>query len=356
MGYGIRLSDVLGNKSTLVPSDLTIISAGRVSMPNALNDDDTFGVDINLPGVDIPEADLSVLAVPSRPLKGVIYQRFIDETLYYATHYADDEYTYYERNDDTGVMTLWSAGNKTANVRSTWDSILSVFPIAFWDKMGAAEFSKIRLFAATGYFLRDMGNAGDDENFSLAGSAVGSGNINRGVAANVKDNDTGTYCGYYLRLDQGAGQNLYLDYGFSVKVTLAQAQTITKVEVYHTLHARWSGYVGMYARGWWFIDLYHDGAWDTKASGSWSAPTEASTRTNSETGNWANVTHIRIRSTGEAQTLGLYAWAELYHFVIELRAWGSGEGDLGSNKLVYSIGDKGVETVDYVVAMKNYNY
>ncbi|HDY87605.1 MAG TPA: hypothetical protein ENH82_05740, partial [bacterium] len=326
MDYGLRLSDDLGNQSTLVPSDLTIVSAGRVSMPDALNGDNTYGVDINLPGSDIPEDELSVLVVPSRPISGIIYQRFIDETLYYTTSYADDEYTYYERNDDTGVMTLWSAGNKTANERSTWDSILSVFPIAFWDKMGADTFDKIRLFAATGYFLRDMGNVGDDENFSLDGTAAGSG-YNAGAPANVKDNDTGTYCGYYLYRNQGDGPPIYASYSFSITVTLARAFNITKVEAYQTLNATKLAGAGSFCRGWWYIDLY-DGEWDTKANGSWQAAYSA-TITSSATGNWTTVTHIRIRGVGEIQTSLFDSWCLLYHYVRELRAWGPGEGDLG---------------------------
>ena len=162
MAYGLRLGDG-SNTKILTPDDLTIISAGSVSMPASLNGDNTYGTDIDLPGTGaIPVANLGVLVVSRRPNFNSICYRVPDAGEYGDFHFADDVATYYTRNDSTGVMTSWSAGNMSPNLPSepNFDQIISVFPIAFWDKMGATTFTAIRLFAASCYLLRD-GSTGD---------------------------------------------------------------------------------------------------------------------------------------------------------------------------------------------------
>jgi len=160
--YGLRLTDTSNNKLTLTPDVGTIISAGKVSMPNSLEGDNTYGIDIDLPGEgSYPAGDIVVLVVPGRPNFNSVYLH----TTYGGNfsggfHYADDEATYYTRNDSTGAMTSWSAGAMTHNQQATFDIIYSIFPLAFWDKMGDETFTSVRLFAATCYLLRDASASG----------------------------------------------------------------------------------------------------------------------------------------------------------------------------------------------------
>ena len=162
MAYGLRLGDG-SNTKTLTPDDMTIISAGSVSMPAALNGDNTYGTDIDLPGVaSIPVANLAVLVVPRRPSFKSIFAHYVSNNIYWGDfHYADGTATYYTRNESTGVMTSWSAGSASGDSFNDYDGIISVFPIAFWDKMGATTFTAIRLFAATCYLVRDGSDGGN---------------------------------------------------------------------------------------------------------------------------------------------------------------------------------------------------
>lgn len=153
--YGLRVSDIYGNSSTLTADDATIISAGEISMPNSLEGDNTYGIDIALPGT-VAEADIGVFITPNVP---VIYSKFSHafdgSTEYWACNYADSTKSYYSRNDSTGVMTSWAAGDMRNNDAEYWDTIVSVFPVAFWDKMGETSFTNVRLFAATCYLVVD---------------------------------------------------------------------------------------------------------------------------------------------------------------------------------------------------------
>lgn len=169
-----------------------------------------------------------------------------------------------------------------------------------------------------------------------------------GVPANVKDNNTGTYYGHWLRLwDSFAGGDWY----YEATVTFAElVPFINKAEIYH-----W-GYVSWYGTDVnWAVDLYYGGSWSTVMSGSFTYDTQEF-RTNSSTTGWANVSKVRLRAATSWHAGGDLGNVYMCHRTCELRAYGPGEGDLGSNKLVYSIGNKGIETVDYAIAIKNYNY
>ena len=67
MTYGFKTYNPLdSSKFTVVtPKLATVISSGRITMPNSLNVDDTYGTDIDLPGAgNIPINDLTVLVFP----------------------------------------------------------------------------------------------------------------------------------------------------------------------------------------------------------------------------------------------------------------------------------------------------
>jgi hypothetical protein len=73
---------------------------------------------------------------------------------YWGCFFANSAKTYYTKNNSTGVMTSWTAGNMTPGTQSTWDEILNVSPIFGWDKYGTTSTS-IRIFAAISYGIYD---------------------------------------------------------------------------------------------------------------------------------------------------------------------------------------------------------
>ena len=339
MVYGIRLRDISGNTFTMTPDAMTIVSAGSVSMPASLNVDNTYGTDINLPASDIPVANIGVLVSPrvSAGSNAVVYTRYIDSgTLYFSTFYASSAYTFYTRNDATGVMTSWSAGNRTANSKSTWNPTLSVYPIAFWDKMGAATFTKIRLFAATAHLLREMHN---DINASLAGSVTAGGE-------NIKDNNESTYCGTRVNAPPYEENS----FGYSYEISFG-AKTLTKVEILHNMYgAVWDGS----ADGNVTVKLYYNSSWNTVIYKGW-AQNINQTELLWVNGRWNNVTIISVAVVGWARG-GDESSSYCGHYTYELRAWASVYSDDDENKIVYTIGSNGVSTVDYLIGIKKYNY
>ncbi len=340
MSYGLKLYNTAGESKTITPDDATVIASGSLAMSDSLESGGAYGENVLLDNT-YDENQLSVLVVPGRPNYNVTYSRYISGTLYYNTFYLDDAETYYTRNTTTGAMTSFSAGNQTANNKSTWNPVLSVFPIAFWDKMGASTFSSIRLFAATCYLIRDPNN---DTNFSLAGSASGSGGQNS--PNNIKDNNTSTWY----------GQGCYVSFGnscswsYSAQVSFA-SKTITKTEMYHAPLSQISG--GNYANGTYTVSLYYSGGWHSIFTSSWSGNYAPGPHTTNKTGHWKGVTIIRIVASGSAQANGgINTGSE--HVTFELRAWGAGSSDDSENKIVYSIGSKGITTVDYMICRKRF--
>ena len=348
--YGLKVYNTEGDSRIFTPDEATVIASGTANMPNTLKGDGTYGVDIALGGT-YSEDEIGVLVVPSRPSYQVVYQRFIkDATLYYNTFYLDSNETYYTRNDDTHVMSLYSAGNRTANNRSTWNPVLSVFPVAFWDKLGASSFTNIRLFAATAYLFRDTHN---EVNFSLAGSASGGGGTGDGVDS-VKDDDTVTYYG------QGCCANPLgqeCDWSYWVQVDLGDPKTITKVELVHRPLAEKAG--DAWSSGHYDINLYYGGSWHEIWDFDWSSvyyPCGPDERiTTWEYGLWKGVTKIKVTAHGNAHfSSGSGSWACSEHITAELRAWGMNYTDAQENRVAYSLGNKGVETVDYVIYRRKF--
>jgi hypothetical protein len=343
VSYGIKLYSADGKSKTLTPADATVIASGSLSMPASLNGDDTYGEDVVL-GDIYDEEDLSVLVVPRRPNYNTVYERFIDGgTLYYNTFYLDSGQTYYTRNPVTGVMTLYSAGNKTAEQRGTWNPVLSVFPIAFWDKMGATSFSSVRLFAATAYCIRDTEN---EVNHSLDGTAGGSG-YQHGEPSYINDDDDTSWesgCGECCAVQSGSS----CSYSYSVWVDLDGSKTITKAEIDHQMEGVLQG--GNYAKGNWKMYLYYDSSWTLVLQGSWQNNGIDHLCHNVE-GFWRGVTKIKVDVNGSAQAAWNANPTWSCHTTIELRAWGVADEN---NEVVYSIGANGISTVDYLVCRRKY--
>ena len=348
MVSGIRIN-MDGGSVVLVPGYLTVVSAGRVTLPNTLEGDNTYGVDIALPMADVPLADLAVIIVPQSLHWDTLFTRWVDgATLIWDSHYANSAISYYTRNPATGVLTAWTAGARSAGSKVTWNPVFSVFPTAFWDRKGAATFNNVRLFGAMGHAVRDTIN---DTNLSLAGSASGSGGT-AGVPADINDDDTNiAYSLTHYTTDQNTD-----NFGYTCEVELTAAKIITVVEIaqYYQLVNWWVYENWMVVK----LALYYNSAWHDVLEMTIFAPQSPALRTNRVAAYWTGVTKIRMTMNGHIEggdpNPFNNAGAQL-HATTELRAWGPSQNDAAENKIVYSIGDKGVEEVDYLIAVKKYN-
>lgn len=152
--YGVRVRDTSGNILLITPDIHSIVSSGRVSMPAALNDDDTYGLTIDLPGTaTYADTGLGVLATPFELAINAFLFSLDAGGFYGMSWFVNDTYTYYTRNESTGVMTEWTPATASVEVR---DGLLAVYPVAFWDKMGETTFTSIRIFAAMCHEVYDQ--------------------------------------------------------------------------------------------------------------------------------------------------------------------------------------------------------
>ena len=179
--YGLQILDTSGNKNIVTPETATIISCGTATMPNSLNVDDTYGLDIDLPGTESISTDnIGVILLPHGNIhyeNHVIYFNF-DRNVFSPTLYLDNNnYNYYTKNNSTGVMTSFTPGNRTNGNSSTWDPIAAIFPSYGWDRI-ADNITSVRLWAATAYIILDgcsdfkavysIGNTGGIEQIDYA--------------------------------------------------------------------------------------------------------------------------------------------------------------------------------------------
>jgi len=156
--YGVKIiSPVDENLFTILTADVsTIFSAGRVTMPNALNVDGTYGTDIALSDLGaVPLADVGVLLFPVEFTYAITNIELLVSVYPQAIAYMDSSENYYEHNKANGQMTAWTAGNLTNGDATTFDYIASMFPVAFWDIMGQTTFTQVRLFAGMCYLIYD---------------------------------------------------------------------------------------------------------------------------------------------------------------------------------------------------------
>jgi len=150
--YGLKVFDTRGNSSLVIPKLAQIISNGTVTMPNALNGDGTYGVDIDLPGDEnINNGDLGMIVqVRDFDWRVIINQFTYATNKYWNMFYGDDNYTYYEKDTTTGIMTAWTPGDLSGGDITEWNPLIKISPIAGWDKYGSSS-KAMRIFAAIHY-------------------------------------------------------------------------------------------------------------------------------------------------------------------------------------------------------------
>ena len=151
---GIRIREASAETTLLLTPDiLSVVSFGRVDMPAAIVAN-KYGLIISLPGTPLyKEESLSLLATPFELNIDVLayYYDYVDGE-YAVSWFMHDTFTFYTRNESTGVMTEWTPD---VSDPTDYDSIISIYPVAFWDKLGATTFSEMRIFAAMCYEVYD---------------------------------------------------------------------------------------------------------------------------------------------------------------------------------------------------------
>jgi hypothetical protein len=160
--YGLKIKDG-SNINVLTPEIGTIISCGTATMPNSLNGDGTYGLDIDLPETaSIPVSKIGVFLLPHGNITWEAFGKGLgwasgdpsNSMRYIPSCFVDDDYTYYTKDSTTGVMSVFTPGTHTASTPETWDGIISIFPVVGWDRVGE-NLTSVRLWAATCYIIVD---------------------------------------------------------------------------------------------------------------------------------------------------------------------------------------------------------
>lgn len=152
--FGMRIKDKAGNTLLLTPDLHTIVSSGRVSMPVGLNGDGTYGLNIDLPGTgSYDEDDLGILATGFILAYDVQLFDLVLDGMHGISWFMHNTFTFYTRNETTGVMTVWTPD---LSAPANYDAILSVYPICFWEKKNYTTFTAVTIFAAMCYEVYDQ--------------------------------------------------------------------------------------------------------------------------------------------------------------------------------------------------------
>ncbi len=152
---GLRVKDNEGNIATVTPDFIFIIDSDNMNLLRELNADSTYGNDVVLPILQtVNNADISVVLDRSGVGTfdvGLLVSSYSSTYMY--SWYVGGLYnfSYYTKNNTTGVLSTWTPGNHSAS----WDDLLCVFPTASWDRLQATEFSKVRLFSSMLYLAYD---------------------------------------------------------------------------------------------------------------------------------------------------------------------------------------------------------
>lgn len=378
--YGLKVYDALGNNSFILPDISSIISAGTISLPDILEDDGTYGVDIDLPGDEYIDAKNIGVIVQARDFdwKTVIEILSYDSgNKFWGTFFGDDSISYYEKSPDS-IMTVWTAGNMTPGTQSTYNPLLNMSILAGWDRF-ATSIKKVRLFAALFYtFLKTV--AAGDQTFTLYARDYGT------TVSGV--------IGYMLATGQGAIEKY---------VTLAStagysyhwpgSTTSFDISVLHSDGSETSLATGValqtindwsYGEATW--ESQHSADWSCPGYGSWVSSDTLKFKLNislwAENGNHTSFQNVTGSITFVLPVLGWTAlnastWT-LYKYVLvhqdtgmdgttqlkiyfgtstkEVKATNVSAAVTGSaQQNVCSIGANGVSEIDYMIYLKNYD-
>lgn len=157
MAYGLKVKDTSGNELIITPDIISLYDGGRAAMPTSGTNGQTYekAIDITPDGESAyAEADIGVLAdsfVMNIDL--TLYNLSVDDEFWMQSWFLNNSSSFFTRNESTGVLSTFTPDKSTA---TAYDGLLSVYPIAFWDKRGASTFSNVNIFAGTSYLAYDQ--------------------------------------------------------------------------------------------------------------------------------------------------------------------------------------------------------
>jgi hypothetical protein len=161
--YGLRVSDVLGNSTTLTANNAILLSCGNLTMPTTGTSGQVYGTDIAL-GATYPVESIGVMVYPTKftfQAKAVRWPWNVTTSCPF-TWYALPTGTYYTKALDTGIMTTWTPGTMAMSVTNAnnWDGVRGIMPLASWDVAdGITSISNAHIWAATAYTVYDYSAA-----------------------------------------------------------------------------------------------------------------------------------------------------------------------------------------------------
>ncbi len=155
--YGLKIRDSSGNIIHVTPEVSTLVSAGSPYVPTTLRPDNTFGINVKLPGLsNFDETDIGIVANIRKwsPTLSLVEVADVDPNpqQWFYMKMINVSRTYYEYNPIDGTMSVF-----TPEVNK--DTIFNQHGIVFWDKPSTADsantFDTVRLFSAIILYIYD---------------------------------------------------------------------------------------------------------------------------------------------------------------------------------------------------------
>lgn len=155
---GLQIKDSYGRVIKITPLVSSIIASGLYTSPTSLNIDNSYGLDIDLPGTTpIPFSNLTVLSEPvSWNFNATLFSITFTGGYYCENWYASSDFTYYRMNSE-GIMSVWVAGALEYNNINSWDKLIFTFPVVWWLPQASPSglFTSIRIFPGVANVIYD---------------------------------------------------------------------------------------------------------------------------------------------------------------------------------------------------------
>jgi len=168
MSFGIKITDSSSNELLITPNILTIFESGRASTPTSGSSGSTYGNSIAL-GNTYAEENVGVLANSFVINIDLLLYNLSYDGWQFHSWFVNDNFSYYTRNESTGILTTFTPNTTSATY---YDGLLSVFPVAFWDKKSASSFTSIDIFSATSHLVYDQSSSSFVDVYSVGSQGV----------------------------------------------------------------------------------------------------------------------------------------------------------------------------------------
>jgi hypothetical protein len=158
--YGLKIKDSSGNVVYITPETASLISAGSPYVPTILRPDNTFGINIKLPGIaTFDEASIGVIANVRAWNSSTAYAEIQDSEAaqqWFYMKFLNSANTYYEYDKTNGQMTVFTP-EVVGGIPK--DTVYSQHGIVFWDKgsteQAGSQFDTVRIFPALACYIYD---------------------------------------------------------------------------------------------------------------------------------------------------------------------------------------------------------